>query len=85
MSVMPCALNKEDLEVELEFHYDDEPQPDLVDLVKGDELEDPWFAEPDALIEAIDDDGSIRQPKFRMSVVVTAAALVATVLCLTVV
>ena len=73
---MLCALADHELEVDLELVYDEN---DLVDMeVVDDELADPWFAEPDALIEAIDDDGSIRQPRFRMSVVLTAAALILT-------
>ena len=72
-----------DLEVDLELHYEED---DLVEMELGDdELADPWFAEPDALIEAIDDDGSIRAPRFKMSVVLTAAALIVTAgICFTV-
>ena len=74
MDQMLCALNDRDLEVELEFVYDDSEPADE----KIDDLADPWFAEPDALVEAIEDDGSIKQPTFRMSVVLTAAAILFT-------
>jgi hypothetical protein len=62
-----------------------DPEDDLPESCRvDDDLADPWFAEPNALIEAIDDDESPPPARYQMSVVVTAAALVLAVLWVTV-